>query len=282
MSSAPTIVNFWFEFASPYSMISALRLFYALSNKHAPNAAQAQNLPSCHVPDLENIRVNYRPIFLGGVFKAVGQQFLPNVAVPIKGSYLFHDVQRSLNLFGCPGFPGTRPALWPRNTALAGRMAWMLSQGPEYIRILDSGRRPPAVLQSKQLEWAHTKTMAEFVWRVYESEFIANEDIGSGEVMARLWDAFVARPSQLSEYQLPDGQRAVSLASEEAVKEGFKASTQMAVDLGVFGAPTFTTDDGDLYWGNDRMLEALSHHRVCDKIGQNAGFCARASNNANL
>ncbi|KAJ1814001.1 hypothetical protein LPJ75_002955 [Coemansia sp. RSA 2598] len=282
MSSAPTIVNFWFEFASPYSMISALRLFYALSNKHAPNAAQAQNLPSCHVPDLENIRVNYRPIFLGGVFKAVGQQFLPNVAVPIKGSYLFHDVQRSLNLFGCPGFPGTRPALWPRNTALAGRMAWMLSQGPEYIRILDSGRKPPAVLQSKQLEWAHTKTMAEFVWRVYESEFIANEDIGSGEVMARLWDAFVARPSQLSEYQLPDGQRAVSLASEEAVKEGFKASTQMAVDLGVFGAPTFTTHDGDLYWGNDRMLEALSHHRVCDKIGQNAGFCARASNNANL
>ncbi|KAJ2372121.1 hypothetical protein GGI05_007689 [Coemansia sp. RSA 2603] len=221
------------------------------------------------------MRINYRPVSLGALFKAVGNQSLPNMAVPLKGQYLFHDVQRCLNLFGCPGFPNTRPSWWPRNTTLAGRMAWMLTQGPEYIRVLDSGRKPLAVMHGEQMQWAHTAVVAEFVWRVFEASFIAGEDIGSAEVMGRLWDAFVARPGRAEEQAMPDGARAVVLANEDAVREGFKENTQEAVRAGVFGAPTFTTG-GDLYWGNDRLIEAVSHHSVVDKIAQNAGFCVRA------
>ncbi|KAJ1719359.1 hypothetical protein LPJ53_005870 [Coemansia erecta] len=278
MSSAPVVINFWFEFASPYSMISALRLFHALTNTPAPRPDAIPGVPSCALPTLTNIRINYRPIFLGALFKAVGNQQLPNMAVPIKGHYLFHDVQRSLNLFGCPGFPDTRPSWWPRNTALAGRMAWMLSQGPEYIRVLDSGRRPSAVMQGEQMQWAHTAVLAEFVWRVFEASFISNEDIGNNEVMSRLWDAFVARPGRSGEEEgvMPDGERAVVLANEEAVRDGFKENTQIAARTGVFGAPTFTTDDGDLYWGNDRLIEAINHHSAVGSIAQNSGFCARA------
>ncbi|KAJ2785089.1 hypothetical protein GGI15_002029 [Coemansia interrupta] len=277
MSSAPAVINFWFEFASPYSMISALRLFHALTNTPAPRPTSIRNIPSCSLPPLTNIRIAYQPIFLGALFKAVGNQQLPNMTVPLKGHYLFHDVHRSLNLFGCPGFPESRPQWWPRNTALAGRMAWMLTQGPEYIRVLDSGRRPSkVVVQDGGMQGAEARVVAEFVWRVFEAEFIANEDIGSAEVMSRLWDAYVARPGHTVDGAMPEGQRAVVLANEEAVREGFRENTQMAAHMGVFGAPTFTTDDGDLYWGNDRLIEAVNHSSAVDSIAQNAGFCLRA------
>ncbi|KAJ2727067.1 hypothetical protein GGI07_000185 [Coemansia sp. Benny D115] len=160
-------------------------------------------------------------------------------------------------------------------------MTWMLSQGPEYVRSLDSGRNSLVEQAGLGGEWIGG--LAEFVWRVYEAEFIGSEDIGSAEVMARLWDAVVARPGRNDgqEGVWPDGGRAVVLASEETVKDGFRRCSDAAVQSGVFGAPTFTTDDGDLYWGNDRLLDAINHHSVRDAIGQNAGFSLRTKG-ANL
>ncbi|KAI8325965.1 thioredoxin-like protein [Martensiomyces pterosporus] len=269
----PRTISFWFEYASPYSMITALRLFHAISQKAAP-AAASRGLPSCEVPSLDGVRVVYRPIFLGAVFKAVGQQFLPNIQVPVKGSYMFHDVSRALTLLGCQGFPTAQPKGWPRNTALAGRMTWLLAQGPEYISSLDKDQEQRGVVSS-ELEASQTKVLSEFVWRVYEAEFIANEDIGDREVMSRLWDRFVVGESKANGDQVPDGKRAVELASAQAVKDGFRANGDAAVEEGVFGAPTFTTEDGDMYWGNDRLVEAVHHHEVCQKDGAFTGFCAK-------
>ncbi|KAJ2901902.1 hypothetical protein GGI21_004629, partial [Coemansia aciculifera] len=94
MSPSPVTINFWFEFVSPYSMVTALRLFYALSPQNAAAAGAASLLrssPSCSVPDLSEVGIVFRPISLGGIFKAVGQVPLPVMAVPIKGKYMFHD-----------------------------------------------------------------------------------------------------------------------------------------------------------------------------------------------
>ncbi|KAJ2312992.1 hypothetical protein IWW51_000611 [Coemansia sp. RSA 2702] len=263
-------VNFWFEFASPYSMVAALRLLRALTGRTSPNAEVLQGLGSCQLPDLSGVHIVYRPVFLGAVFKAIGQQAMPNVQVPAKGKYLFHDVERTLNLLGCPGFPNKQPKHWPPNTALAGRMAWMLSQGPGYVCALDCAdtSQSPARLQPAAL-----KVLAEFVWRVYEAEFIASEDIGSPEVMARIWNVYVAR-SQLGDHAMPGGVRAVELAGSEAVKSGFKGSTQAAIDCKLFGAPSFTTEDGDMYWGNDHLLDACVHHRIRSLLNQPAGYCS--------
>ena len=41
------------------------------------------------------------------------------------------------------------------------------------------------------------------------------------------------------------------------VKEALKANVAEAQALGVFGAPSFTTADGELFWGFDRMEAAL-------------------------
>jgi 2-hydroxychromene-2-carboxylate isomerase len=36
-----------------------------------------------------------------------------------------------------------------------------------------------------------------------------------------------------------------------------RAQTEEAQRLGLFGAPSFTTEDGELFWGNDRLEAAL-------------------------
>ncbi|KAI9505136.1 hypothetical protein GGI25_000359 [Coemansia spiralis] len=274
---APQTLSFWFEFASPYSMISALRLFRALTKQTSTfNTATLQGIPSCQIPDLSEVDVVYMPILLGPIFKASGQQMLPNVQVPLKGKYMFHDVERTLNLLGCSGFPRSRPATWPPNTVLPARMAWLLAQGPEYIHAVDaeSNLRPSTASEKQQK--SVLKVVAEFVWRVYEAEFIANENIGDPDVMARLWDKFVVQGfKQDGNVQMPNGGRAVALANLEVVKSGLKGATQEAIANGLFGAPMFTTDDGDMYWGNDRLLDAFAHCKIQERINQPLGFCAQ-------
>ncbi|KAJ2780023.1 hypothetical protein H4R18_003678 [Coemansia javaensis] len=267
-------LSFWFEYASPYSMISALRLLRALTGG---GGGSVPALGGCQVPDLGSVQVVYRPVFLGAVFKAAGQPALPNMSVPGKGRYLFHDVKRTLDLLGSPGFPSSRPAHWPPSTQLAGRMTWLLAQGLEYVGALDRGDAPeprhaPVLLPAEQ-----TRVLAEFVWRVFEAEFIAGDDIGQPEVLARLWDAHVAAGPDGSR-RAPDGQRAVALAEQDAAKSGFRASTQAAIDHGLFGAPSFTTADGDMYWGNDRLIDAVTHHQVVAGNGASSGFCVAKAN----
>jgi 2-hydroxychromene-2-carboxylate isomerase len=38
------------------------------------------------------------------------------------------------------------------------------------------------------------------------------------------------------------------------VKDALFASTQRAIDAGVFGAPTWIVDGKDLFWGQDRIV----------------------------
>jgi 2-hydroxychromene-2-carboxylate isomerase len=40
-------------------------------------------------------------------------------------------------------------------------------------------------------------------------------------------------------------------------KARLRAQTEEAQRLGLFGAPSFTTEDGELFWGNDRLEAAL-------------------------
>ncbi|KAJ2503466.1 hypothetical protein GGH96_000256 [Coemansia sp. RSA 1972] len=259
--------HFWFEFASPYSMISALRLLRALTGRTNPFVDTG--LPSCQLPDLTDIDIVYRPILLPAVFAASGLKMLPGVQVPAKGKYMFHDVQRTLRLLGCLGFPDRPHTNWPPNTVLAGRMAWMLAQGPSYVCALDRNTAP----STNKLEQGPLKVLAEFVWRVFEAEFIGGEDIGSPKVLERLWNVYVAKADLGCE--MPSGERAVELASMDAVKDGYKGNTQEAIACKLFGAPSFTTD-GDMYWGNDHLLEACVHHKVRNLLGQ-PGYCTKSA-----
>jgi 2-hydroxychromene-2-carboxylate isomerase len=50
---------------------------------------------------------------------------------------------------------------------------------------------------------------------------------------------------------------ALRAAQSDATKARLRAQTDEAQRLGIYGAPSFTTADGELFWGNDRLERAL-------------------------
>jgi len=92
-------IAFWFDFASPYSYLAAMRIEDA--------AARA------------GLGVDWRPMLLGPVFKSVGAPLLPLFAIPQKGEYTWKDLARQAAKFGLPWI---RPSQFPRNGMLAERI----------------------------------------------------------------------------------------------------------------------------------------------------------------
>ena len=80
---------------------------------------------------------------------------------------------------------------------------------------------------------------------VYLAEFGEGRPIGEAATLANLLDALGLAASFLDE------------ALSETIKSRLKTETETAKQLGVFGSPAFTTRDGELFWGNDRLIEAL-------------------------
>jgi 2-hydroxychromene-2-carboxylate isomerase len=49
----------------------------------------------------------------------------------------------------------------------------------------------------------------------------------------------------------------VEKAQTDEVKQALRVNTEQAQATGVFGAPTCVTEDGEVFWGNDRLEHAL-------------------------
>jgi 2-hydroxychromene-2-carboxylate isomerase len=49
----------------------------------------------------------------------------------------------------------------------------------------------------------------------------------------------------------------LATAQSDAIKSELRRQTEEAQRLGIFGAPSFITADGELFWGNDRLERAL-------------------------
>jgi 2-hydroxychromene-2-carboxylate isomerase len=54
-----------------------------------------------------------------------------------------------------------------------------------------------------------------------------------------------------------DPRPALAAAQSDASKARLRMQTDEAQRLGLFGAPSFVTADGELFWGNDRLDAAL-------------------------
>ena len=55
-----------------------------------------------------------------------------------------------------------------------------------------------------------------------------------------------------------DGTQQLKAAASEANKTKLRVVGEEARSRGIYGAPTFLTDDGELFWGNDRLEQALA------------------------
>lgn len=87
-----------------------------------------------------------------------------------------------------------------------------------------------------------------FCKAIFELEFQDGADISTDEVIARCL-SFASVTN--------DEVHGAGIADE--VKARLRSETDEAIRLGIFGAPSFVTSDGELFWGDDRLEPALEH-----------------------
>jgi 2-hydroxychromene-2-carboxylate isomerase len=85
-----------------------------------------------------------------------------------------------------------------------------------------------------------------FCQAVFHAQFALARRIDDAAVIADL----------LTERGL-DPAAVLNAARTDRSKQRLRQETETARQLGIFGAPTFVTEDGELFWGNDRLERAL-------------------------
>jgi 2-hydroxychromene-2-carboxylate isomerase len=113
--------------------------------------------------------------------------------------------------------PFTLPEPFPQNGLLCARIATVL-EGPLRVR---------------------------FAQAVYQMQFGEGRDIAEPLTAAEALRRAGLDAAVLEQAQSDDAKLALRAATEEAQR------------LGIFGAPSFVTEDKELFWGNDRLEAAL-------------------------
>lgn len=162
--------------------------------------------------------VRWRPFLLGPIFKSQGWDTSPFKVYPAKGAYMWRDMERLCAAQGLPFKTPTDLSGFPRHSVLAARLA---------IAGLKDG-------------WGK-----DFVKAVYRAEFGEGLDIAEPKVLTPILAALGV-----------DAQTAFENAQLPAIKAALRENTEAAIAAGLFGAPSFTVD-GELFWGNDRLEDAL-------------------------
>lgn len=104
---------------------------------------------------------------------------------------------------------------------------------------------------------------AAFSRAVFEAQFAHGKDISDDDVLAAC----------LTEVGL-DPATVWPRIMDESVKAALKRNTDEAQALGIFGSPSFTTAENELFWGDDRVAEALRWAR-CPAALSDAESAAR-------
>jgi 2-hydroxychromene-2-carboxylate isomerase len=101
---------------------------------------------------------------------------------------------------------------------------------------------------------------AHFSRAVFRAQFIHGRPITDREVLASILDEI--------------GASLVSLAAADATetKDALRRTTEQAQAHGIYGAPSFTTGSGELFWGNDRLEDALEWARSEAAGSRETGF----------
>jgi 2-hydroxychromene-2-carboxylate isomerase len=117
------------------------------------------------------------------------------------------------------GLPFQRAAPFPQNSVLAARVA----------------------LVGLNERWGE-----QFCLDVFRTEFGQGRSIDVASVLADILSHLNVAPEPT-----------LAAATSDDNKLKLRNQTEQAQQLGVFGAPTFTTADSELFWGNDRLERAL-------------------------
>ncbi|WP_088348447.1 MULTISPECIES: 2-hydroxychromene-2-carboxylate isomerase [Rhodomicrobium] len=189
-------LEFWYEFASPYSYLAAMRIEKAAARR--------------------GVDVAWKPFLLGPIFQAQGWPDSPFRLYPKKGDYMIRDLER---LCGARGLPFKQSPAFPQNGLQAARLATIgVAEG-----------------------WGPAFSRALFLREFGEAADITDRGVLGSALAAAGQDA----------------EAVMARAQDQAVKDALRARTAAAQALGIFGAPSFLTQDRELFWGDDRLDQAL-------------------------
>jgi 2-hydroxychromene-2-carboxylate isomerase len=165
------------------------------------------------------VPIVWRPFLLGPIFQQQGWNDSPFNIYAVKGAYMWKDMERQCAKHDVPF---CKPSKFPRPSVLATRIALALESSPALV--------------------------GEFVRRVYLANFRDDADTTSNEVIRGV----------LQSMALPDAAAVLERATANETKEQLRRRSEEAVTRGIFGAPTFLIGS-ELYWGNDRLEDALAY-----------------------
>jgi 2-hydroxychromene-2-carboxylate isomerase len=117
------------------------------------------------------------------------------------------------------GLPFQRPDPFPQNSLLAARVA-LVGLGDH---------------------WGEA-----FCRAAFRAEFAQRRRIDDAAAIADILAELGLNPATV-----------LDAAQSETNKQRLRQQTDQAQRLGIFGAPTFVTADGEMFWGNDRLERAL-------------------------
>lgn len=87
----------------------------------------------------------------------------------------------------------------------------------------------------------------EFCCAVFRAEFAEGRQISDPQILTAILVELKVDPAT-----------ALAAAATEDIKAKLRSETTEAQRRGIFGAPSFITADGELFWGNDRLETALA------------------------
>jgi len=173
-------LTFWFEFASTYSYLAAWRV--------EPEARA------------RGIQVEWRAFLLGPIFGAQGWNDSPFNIYPVKGRYMWRDMER---LCDALGLPFKRPSAFPRNGLTAARVV-CAAQGAAWV--------------------------PDFVRGVYRANFGEDREISKPEVIGEILAAQgLSAQEWLERASLPATKDALRAQTERAIAQGIFGAPSFTV-----------------------------------------------------
>jgi len=145
---------------------------------------------------------------------------VPFAKKPIKAAYMWRDIERRAAGFNVPV---KVPAPYP---------------------LTDFDRANRIAILARQEGWCDRYTLESYK-RWFQQGIPAGSDACLAEVLPLLGQ---------------DVARILDAQATDDIGRAYSEATQEARDRGIFGAPSFVAGDSELFWGDDRLEEALAWH----------------------
>lgn len=178
-------VDFWFEFGSTYSYPAAMRIEALASERR--------------------VAVSWRAFLLGPIFREQGWNDSPFNLYPVKGRYMWRDLER---ICAAHGIPFRRPSVFPRSGLLAARVA---------------------------CRFAGASWLPGFVRSIYRANFEQDLDIATPATVARCLASAGQNPDAiLKEARSPESKERLRVQTAEAARLGIFGAPSFLVHRELF------------------------------------------------